>query len=64
MAGKRVKGQEADGTLTVQCEWFPAEPSEESPTDPWRRGDAGWLETEARLFGTAVRTAFNPHRSP
>ena len=44
--------------LTVQCEWFPAEPTEVRP-DPWRKGEEGWLETEARLFGAAVRTAFN-----
>ena len=58
MAGKRAKGQEAAGTLTVQCEWFPVRPTEVRP-DPWRRGDETWLETEARLFGSAVRTAFN-----
>ena len=27
--------------------------------DPGRRGEETWLETEARLFGAAVRTAFN-----
>ena len=59
MAGKRVKGQGADGTLTVQCEWFPADPPAGEVSDSWRRGDEGWLETEARLFGAAVRTAFN-----
>ena len=44
--------------LTVQCEWFPAEPAEVRP-DLWRRGDEGWLETEARLFGAAMRTVFH-----
>ena len=59
MAGRRTKGQEAAGTLTVQCEWFPvAAPAGDMP-DSWRRGKASWLETEARLFGSAVRRAFN-----
>jgi hypothetical protein len=43
--------------LTVQCEGFPSGPAEDRP-DPWRRGDEGWVETEARLFGAAVRTAY------
>ena len=59
MAGRRAKGQAADGTLTVQWEWFPAEPSKEPQADPWRRGEETWLEMEARLFGAAMRTAFH-----
>ncbi len=56
MAGRRVKGLEADGVLTVASEWFPTEPAEERPPGPWRKGEEDWLETEARLFGAAVRT--------
>ena len=59
MAGKGPRGKDHDGTLTVQCEWFPAEPPAGGAPDPWRRGQESWLETEARLFGSAVRTAFN-----
>ena len=59
MAGRRTKGQEAAGTLTVQCEWFPVDPPAGDMPDSWRRGEESWLETEARLFGSAVRTAFN-----
>ena len=59
MAGKRTKSKEPDGTLTVQCEWFPGDPPAGRVPDPWRRGQEGWLETEARLFGSAMRTAFN-----
>ncbi len=43
----------------MQCERFPAEPSKERQADPWRRGEETWLETEVRLFGAAMRTAFN-----
>ena len=57
MAGR--KPSEADGTLTVQCEWFPVEAAAARRPDPWRRGEETWLETEARLFGAAVRTVFN-----
>lgn len=60
MAGRAAKGQAAAGTRTVRCEWFPAEPSkEERPPDPWCQGEGRWRETEARLFGAALRTAFN-----
>ncbi len=59
MAGRRAKVQKADGTLTVQCEWFPAAPAGGGRPNPWRRGEECWLETEARLFGGAVRTAFH-----
>jgi IS605 OrfB family transposase len=45
--------------LTVQCEWFPDLPPADSMADPWRRGEENWLETEMRLFGSAVRWAFN-----
>ena len=58
MADKRANPK-ANRALTIQCEWFPAEPSAGEVLDPWRRGDEGWLETEARLFGDAIRTAFN-----
>jgi len=59
LADRRVNGQEADGKLTVQCEWFPDLPPADSMADPWRRGEENWLETEMRLFGSAVRWAFN-----
>ena len=59
LAGRRAKDLGADRTLTVQCEWFPADPPAGEVRDSWQRGDEGWLETEARLFGAAVRTAFN-----
>ena len=57
MAGR--KPGEADGTLTVQCEWFPVEAAAARQPDVWRRGEETCLETEARLFGGAVRTVFN-----
>jgi len=57
LAGSRPSGGDADGTLTVQCEWFPDLPP--ATPDPWRRGEENWLETEMRLFGSAMRTAFN-----
>jgi len=57
LAGRKSHDIDADGTLTVQSEWFPVAPS--GQPDPWRRGEETWLETEARLFGAAVRTAFN-----
>ena len=53
-----MQGLEADGVLSVPCEWFPAEPAEERPPDPWREGEEGWLETEVGLFGPTMRTAF------
>ena len=43
MAGR--KPGEADGTLTVQCEWFPVEAAAARQPDVWRR--------------VAVRTVFN-----
>ena len=60
MAGSRPGRSDADGTLTVvQCEWFPDLPPAMETPDPWRRGEENRLETEMRLFGSAVRTAFN-----
>jgi len=59
LVDRRVKDQEADGMLTVQCEWFPDLPPADSMTDPWQRGVENVLETEMRLFGSAVRWAFN-----
>ena len=60
MAGSRPSRSDADGTLTVvQCEWFPDLPPAMETPDPWRRGEENRLETEMRLFGSAVRTAFN-----
>ncbi len=39
MAGRRAKGQEADGMLTVPCEWFPAEQG--APVGPVAAGRGG-----------------------
>jgi hypothetical protein len=41
----------------MQCEWFPELPP--AAPDPWRRGKENWLERVMRLFGSAVRWAFN-----